>query len=379
MPGESYLAVLDGLYDAPSVEVVICRQEGGAAMMAEADGKLKGTPGVAMVTRAPGATNASAGVHIAFQDSTPMVLLVGQVGRSMFDREAFQEVDYRKMFGPGVGLAKAAFEINAPERIPEYMNRAFALACSGRPGPVVLALPEDVLSSVMAEEPAVPLPASPTAPNPDPAAIAELGGRIVRPPNNPQPTALLPCPDASTVRVRGGRRRRSARSSSPAAGAGLPARPQRWRRSPRPSPCLWPSPSAARTRSTTATRATLATSASAPTRLSSPRLRPPCVAIPQAFNAVGICCKGHKHQNSSPHRQLSRPLPLPRWACADRLRVCVRLWWRSGPADCGRGSAGRDDLPGLQHAPDPGLRRRTRRRAGTYTLAHLQARKPYRP
>ena len=188
VPGESYLAVLDGLYDAPSVEVVICRQEGGAAMMAEADGKLKGTPGVAMVTRAPGATNASAGVHIAFQDSTPMVLLVGQVGRSMFDREAFQEVDYRKMFGPGVGLAKAAFEINAPERIPEYMNRAFALACSGRPGPVVLALPEDVLSSVMAEEPAVPLPASPTAPNPDPAAIAELGGRIVRPPNNPQPT-----------------------------------------------------------------------------------------------------------------------------------------------------------------------------------------------
>jgi acetolactate synthase-1/2/3 large subunit len=178
VPGESYLAVLDGLYDAPSVEVVICRQEGGCAIMAEADGKMKGTPGIAMVTRGPGATNASAGVHIAFQDSTPMILLVGQVGRSMFDREAFQEVDYRKMYGPGVGLAKAAFQIDAPERIPEYMNRAFSLACSGRPGPVVLALPEDVLSGVLPYDLPAPLPALVPKPAPPTEAIAELGARI---------------------------------------------------------------------------------------------------------------------------------------------------------------------------------------------------------
>ncbi len=178
VPGESYLAVLDGLYDAPSVEVVICRQEGGCAIMAEADGKLKGTPGVAMVTRGPGATNASAGVHIALQDSTPMILLVGQVGRSMFDREAFQEVDYRKMYGPGVGLAKAAFQVDSPERIPEYMNRAFSLACSGRPGPVVLALPEDVLSAVLSTDVPTPLPSTVPRPSPPSDAIVELGTRI---------------------------------------------------------------------------------------------------------------------------------------------------------------------------------------------------------
>ena len=178
VPGESYLAVLDGLYDAPSVEVVICRQEGGCAIMAEADGKLKGTPGVAMVTRGPGATNASAGVHIAFQDSTPMILLVGQVGRSMFDREAFQEVYYRKMFGPGVGLAKAAFQIDVAERIPEYMNRAFSLACSGRPGPVVLALPEDVLSGELSRDIPTPLPSIVPRPSPPADAMAELGERI---------------------------------------------------------------------------------------------------------------------------------------------------------------------------------------------------------
>lgn len=178
VPGESYLAVLDGLYDAPSVEVVICRQEGGCAIMAEADGKMKGTPGVAMVTRGPGATNASAGVHIAFQDSTPMILLVGQIGRSMFDREAFQEVDYRKMYGPGVGLAKAAFQIDLPERIPEYMNRAFSLACSGRPGPVVLALPEDVLSGELSSDIPTPFPSVVPLPSPPANAIEELGQRI---------------------------------------------------------------------------------------------------------------------------------------------------------------------------------------------------------
>lgn len=142
VPGESYLAVLDGLVDVPQIRTVVCRQEGGAAMMAEAYGKLTGKPGICMVTRGPGATNASAGVHIAFQDSTPMILLVGQVGRDMFDREAFQEIDYRRMFGQ---MAKWVAQIDDPARIPEYVSRAFHTAVSGRPGPVVLALPEDML------------------------------------------------------------------------------------------------------------------------------------------------------------------------------------------------------------------------------------------
>ncbi len=156
VPGESYLAALDGLYES-GVDVVVCRQEGGAAMMAEADGKLSGRPGICFVTRAPGATNASAGVHIADQDSTPMILFVGQVGRSMVDREAFQEVDYRKMFGD---LAKWVAQIESIDRIPEYISHAFHIATSGRPGPVVLALPEDVLSSSASVEdarPAVPV------------------------------------------------------------------------------------------------------------------------------------------------------------------------------------------------------------------------------
>ena len=143
VPGESYLAVLDGLYES-GIETIVGRQEGGVAMMAEAHGKLTGTPGVAFVTRGPGATNASAGVHIAFQDSTPMILFVGQVPTTQRDREAFQEVDYRQMFGP---LAKWVAEIDHIERIPEYISRAFHVAKSGRPGPVVLALPENVLSA----------------------------------------------------------------------------------------------------------------------------------------------------------------------------------------------------------------------------------------
>lgn len=142
IPGESYLAALDGLHDA-EIDVVVARQEGGAAMMAEATGKLTGKPGVAFVTRGPGATNASAGVHVAFQDSTPMVLFIGQVASDQRDREAFQEVDYRAMFGP---LAKWVAEIDRADRIPEYVSRAFHVAQSGRPGPVVLALPEDMLS-----------------------------------------------------------------------------------------------------------------------------------------------------------------------------------------------------------------------------------------
>ncbi|MCT7374704.1 thiamine pyrophosphate-binding protein [Chelativorans salis] len=143
VPGESFLAALDGLYES-DIDTIVCRQEGGAAMMAEAHGKLTGQPGIAFVTRGPGATNASAGVHVAYQDSTPMILFIGQVARHQRDREAFQEVDYRQMFGP---LAKWVAEIELTERIPEYISHAFHVAMSGRPGPVVLALPEDMLSA----------------------------------------------------------------------------------------------------------------------------------------------------------------------------------------------------------------------------------------
>lgn len=144
VPGESFLAALDGLYDS-GIQNVVCRQEGGAAMMAEAYGKMTGTPGVCFVTRGPGATNASAGIHIAMQDSTPLVMFVGQIDRTHRDREAFQEIDYRAVFG---GLAKWVAEVDQTERLPEYIGRAFSVATSGRPGPVVLALPEDMLSSV---------------------------------------------------------------------------------------------------------------------------------------------------------------------------------------------------------------------------------------
>ena len=143
VPGESFLAALDGLLDV-GIDNVGCRHEGGAAMMAEATAKLSGRPGVAFVTRGPGATNASAGIHVARQDSTPMVLFVGQIERGHRDREAFQEVDYRAFFGP---IAKWVAEIDQTARIPEYVSRAFHVATSGRPGPVVLALPEDMLSS----------------------------------------------------------------------------------------------------------------------------------------------------------------------------------------------------------------------------------------
>ncbi|WP_373945286.1 thiamine pyrophosphate-binding protein [Paracoccus marcusii] len=143
VPGESFLAALDGLVDS-GIRNIVCRHEGGAAMMAEATGKLTGRPGVAFVTRGPGATNASAGVHVARQDSTPMILFVGQIARGDQDREAFQEVDYRAMFAP---LAKWVAQIDATDRIAEYVARAFHVAMSGRPGPVVLALPEDMLSA----------------------------------------------------------------------------------------------------------------------------------------------------------------------------------------------------------------------------------------
>ncbi len=142
VPGESFLAVLDALHDTPEIQTVICRQEGGVAYMACADGTLTGRPGVAFVTRGPGATNASIGVHVAMQDSQPMILFIGDVDRGMRDREGFQEVDFAAMFTP---LAKWAARIDDPARIPEYVARAYAVAMSGRPGPVVLALPEDML------------------------------------------------------------------------------------------------------------------------------------------------------------------------------------------------------------------------------------------
>ncbi len=145
VPGESYLAVLDALVDvADKIKVTVCRQEGGASNMAEAYGKLTGKPGVVMVTRGPGATNASIGVHTGYQDSTPMIVLIGQVARDQRDREAFQEIDYRRMYGE---MAKWVAQIDETDRVPEYMNRAFQTAVAGRPGPVVLALPEDMLSA----------------------------------------------------------------------------------------------------------------------------------------------------------------------------------------------------------------------------------------
>ena len=141
VPGESYLAVLDALYDSP-LRFVSCRHEVGAANMADAYGKLTGRPGICMVTRGPGATHAAGGIHTAFQDSTPLILLIGQVGRQMMGREAFQEIDYRHMFGP---MAKWVDQIESADRIPELISRAYHVATAGRPGPVVLALPEDML------------------------------------------------------------------------------------------------------------------------------------------------------------------------------------------------------------------------------------------
>jgi acetolactate synthase-1/2/3 large subunit len=165
VPGESYLDVLNALHaQQDAMRVVVCRHEGAAAFMAEAHGKLTGRPGICMVTRGPGATNASIGVHTAFQDSTPMILLIGQVGRDMLEREAFQEIDYRRMFGPFV---KWVAQIDDAARIHEFMARAYSVAMSGRPGPVVLALPEDMLtdSAFPAAAPRVEVPQAHPAPD----------------------------------------------------------------------------------------------------------------------------------------------------------------------------------------------------------------------
>ena len=142
VPGESYLSVMNGLQDT-SIETVLCKHEGAASIMAEADGKLTGRPGIAFATRGPGATNAAAGIHIAQQDSTPVILFVGQIGKEMYGRDAFQEVDYQQFFG---GMAKLVVEVQQADRLPEIVSRAYHTAMSGRPGPVIIALPENMLT-----------------------------------------------------------------------------------------------------------------------------------------------------------------------------------------------------------------------------------------
>ncbi|MCW5621320.1 MAG: thiamine pyrophosphate-binding protein [Burkholderiales bacterium] len=176
VPGESYLAVIDALYDVRDrIDLVVCRQEGGAAFMAEAYGKLTGRPGICLVTRGPGATNASIGVHTAYQDSTPMILFIGQIGSDVVEREAFQEVDYRRMFGQ---MAKWVAQIDRADRVHEYLSHAFHLAVSGRPGPVVLSLPEDML---MAQAPSItPQPYQRVKPHPGPEQLEVLAGLLAR-------------------------------------------------------------------------------------------------------------------------------------------------------------------------------------------------------
>ena len=148
VPGESFLPILDCLHDTPEIDLIVSRNEGGAAMMADAHGKLTGMPGICLVSRGPGAANCCSGIHIAFQDSTPLILLIGQNSRDTMDREGFQEIDYRRMFSQ---MAKWVAQIDAAERVPEYLSRAFHVARSGRPGPVVLALPEDMLKETVLE------------------------------------------------------------------------------------------------------------------------------------------------------------------------------------------------------------------------------------
>lgn len=172
VPGESFLAVLDALVDS-NIEVTVCRQEGGATMMADAHGKLTGQPGICMVTRGPGASNALAGIHIAKQDSTPLIVFVGQIERGMRGREAFQEMDYRAVFGQA---AKWATEIDDAARIPEIISRAFHVALSGRPGPVVIALPEDMLVETAAVTHAPRVQAIESAPSA--AQMADLHKRL---------------------------------------------------------------------------------------------------------------------------------------------------------------------------------------------------------
>ena len=183
VPGESYLAALDGLHDSNRIRTVICRQEGGAAMMADGHARVTGRPGVAFVTRGPGAANASIGIHIAQQDSTPLVMFVGLPGRDFEDREAFQEFDLRAVFG---SLAKWAEVVADPARLPEYVSRAFHIAQSGRPGPVVIGLPEDVLSAAC--DARLTAASRPAESAPAPPDMAELGALLVK---SQRPLAII--------------------------------------------------------------------------------------------------------------------------------------------------------------------------------------------
>jgi acetolactate synthase-1/2/3 large subunit len=182
VPGESYLAALDAMHDA-RIDLMICRNEGGAAMMAEAYGKLTGRPGICFVTRGPGATNAAHGLHIAAQDSTPMILFAGQVGRPMLEREAFQEIDFRAVFG---SIAKWVVEVNDAARLPELVARAFRVAMQGRPGPVVVSLPEDMLTDMAEVGDAPRVKAADTWPSP--AAMHQFGEMLA---GARQPLAIL--------------------------------------------------------------------------------------------------------------------------------------------------------------------------------------------
>ena len=177
VPGESYLPVLDAMYDTQGkFDFVLCRNEGGASFMASAYGKLTRTPGICFVTRGPGATNASIGVHTAMQDSSPMILFVGQIGTEMREREAFQEVDYRAVFGT---MVKWATEIEDTERVPEMVARAWKVATSGRPGPVVVALPENTLNGSSGIDPILEMRAL-AEPSPDAASLADARALLER-------------------------------------------------------------------------------------------------------------------------------------------------------------------------------------------------------
>ncbi|NMM36963.1 MAG: thiamine pyrophosphate-binding protein [Glaciimonas sp.] len=176
VPGESYLDILNALYDVrEQIALRVCRHESGASNMAEAYGKLTGAPGIVMVTRGPGATNAAIGIHTAYQDSTPLIMFIGQVARDCMDREAFQEIDYRRMFGQ---MTKWVAQIDDARRIPEYLSRAFHTAVAGRPGPVVLALPEDMLRDQVSARAAPQFQRVAAAPTP--AALQQLSGLLAQ-------------------------------------------------------------------------------------------------------------------------------------------------------------------------------------------------------
>ena len=308
VPGESYLAVLDGFHEhRERIRFIACRQEGGAAFMAEAQGKLTGRPGICFVTRGPGATNASIGLHTAFQDSTPMILFVGQVASDQRDREAFQELDYRQMFGPGtLGMAKWVGEVHSADRLPEYVARAFHTAMQGRPGPVVLVLPEDMLTTPTAA-PVLPR-VEPAQAWPAPGALRDL-------------RALL---RAGAAAVRDRRRRR----------LGCRGRRARCSVSPRTGSCRWAAPSASRTLSTTATRSTPATWASASIR-SSPRASATPTCVHRPGRAPGR--DDHRRLHAAARRRgRSRSwctsMPAPRnSAVSMRPTCCCRPRWPAPP------------------------------------------------